>query len=293
MEFIMAYGVVYLVTNNVTGVEYVGQTVHGIARRWSHHVAAAASSRYTSPLLRAINKYGKESFSIIILQECTSKDELDLTEQKFILERGTTSPRGYNLLLGGSSKRHSDPETIKKITSRFAKYEYRGQWLTARQLYSLPEATQQASVVTRRLKSGVPAHKAIDAMDPNFLTEKAENYRHAKRTVLYNGVMYSCVEIHSKFVKDDKITYTVLQRRIKEGMSVDDAIFKPVGTHYKAKTLEPRGSNPMTGVSWHVGQDRWMVRVKRGGKRVLVGYYLTKQEAMEARKLAQEDIPRK
>lgn len=50
---------------------------------------------------RAINRYGIENFEWHILRECSSKEELDIYEKKFIVDYFATNKRyGYNLTFG-------------------------------------------------------------------------------------------------------------------------------------------------------------------------------------------------
>jgi len=54
----MAYGMVYLITNEVNGKHYVGQTTRTVEQRFKEHM----ESPY--PIGKAIRKYGAENFTI-------------------------------------------------------------------------------------------------------------------------------------------------------------------------------------------------------------------------------------
>ena len=89
------YGVIYLVTNKANGKVYVGQTTRGIVERWQGH---CRGDSYCFALSGAIKKYGKESFSIEVIDSASSKEELDRKEVLHISAYGSASrDKGYNL----------------------------------------------------------------------------------------------------------------------------------------------------------------------------------------------------
>lgn len=94
--------IVYCMTNNVTGKSYIGQTIRKLSQRVREHVKLAESgSRY--PIHGALAKYGIEQFSVKILQECSTIEELNASEIRWIRDLSTTcSEFGYNLSAGGA-----------------------------------------------------------------------------------------------------------------------------------------------------------------------------------------------
>ena len=70
------YGVVYSVTNNLDGKQYVGQTTRTLEERFSEHAEA------DSLLGRAIQRDGAENFSCEVLAECKTQEELN-TQERF------------------------------------------------------------------------------------------------------------------------------------------------------------------------------------------------------------------
>jgi group I intron endonuclease len=91
---------VYLVTNNVNGKQYVGQTSRTAEQRWAEHVSPREKPGCTY-LWNAVCKYGPESFSVKTLVIVGSKWEMDLYEKGMIKALNTKSPNGYNLTDGG------------------------------------------------------------------------------------------------------------------------------------------------------------------------------------------------
>jgi group I intron endonuclease len=109
-----AYGSVYLVTNLVTGKQYVGQTTkRDPLKRWAAHLKNSRTTR-VGPLYASIRRHGEAAFQFEIIESAPSKKALDEREAFFILKFNTISPAGYNLASGGSNGKHSQ-ESIEKI----------------------------------------------------------------------------------------------------------------------------------------------------------------------------------
>lgn len=105
--------VVYSIVNLINGKTYIGQTRQPIQKRISQHF------RKDSKLLigRAIRKYGKDSFSWKVLENCSNQKELNEKEQDWIKKLNTTNLSiGYNLQNGGSKGKGVHP-TTKRILS--------------------------------------------------------------------------------------------------------------------------------------------------------------------------------
>lgn len=91
---------IYLITNQINEVQYVGQCIQGLKKRLGRHIndAKAGSELH---LHRAMRKYGYGKFTISLL--ATAKDQIDLDrlEMLWIKILGTKAPGGYNLTEGG------------------------------------------------------------------------------------------------------------------------------------------------------------------------------------------------
>lgn len=112
------YGFIYITTNSANGKRYLGMC--------SYH--KAKSSTYLGSgkaLKRAIIKYGKDKFTREIIAEASTKDELSLLEEQFILEFNCVSdPNWYNIASGGyttrgfTGRKHR-PETKAKMRANY------------------------------------------------------------------------------------------------------------------------------------------------------------------------------
>jgi group I intron endonuclease len=68
-----------------------------LGTRWSEHKTPSATTLFS----KAVKKHGPDSFSLEVLHECETKEEMDFVEMFYISFLGTKSPKGYNLSDGG------------------------------------------------------------------------------------------------------------------------------------------------------------------------------------------------
>ncbi len=110
------YGIIYEMTNLANGMKYVGQTVShrlnkgkyrpfGMIGRFNDHISEAINNtkkKQCSFLNNAIRKYGRESFTVELVELC-GVSALNDREQFHISAKNTLFPNGYNLTIGGKS----------------------------------------------------------------------------------------------------------------------------------------------------------------------------------------------
>jgi group I intron endonuclease len=124
---------IYKLTCKDTNMSYVGQAVshilnhkryrpYGMIKRFNCHVSEAYSSKTKQSLYlnNAIKKYGKKSFEITLLENC-STEEAHIKEQFYIKEYNTMFPNGYNLVSGGKQFNHTT-ENKQKVSQGVKKY---------------------------------------------------------------------------------------------------------------------------------------------------------------------------
>lgn len=102
-------GVIYIITNNCNGKQYIGQTRDDPQTRWERHLWGGDNDDY--PLYRAMRKYGKSNFSFKIIEEIDNK-LLDAREIYWIKKKNTYVPNGYNCTRGGSGNLKYDEEKV-------------------------------------------------------------------------------------------------------------------------------------------------------------------------------------
>lgn len=101
--------VIYMHTSP-SGKSYIGQT-RSLSKRNSGHRTQAGCRLFA----KAIKKYGWENFEHAILAEGLTLEEANTLEERLIAERGTRTPGGYNIKLGGKNMLHS--EETKRLMS--------------------------------------------------------------------------------------------------------------------------------------------------------------------------------
>ena len=90
---------VYVVTNLLTGKEYVGATIQDVAQRWRCHKASC--KRRASALWRDMDDFGADNFCIRILEDDLTEDQMRDAEIYWIAKMNTLAPSGYNIQTGG------------------------------------------------------------------------------------------------------------------------------------------------------------------------------------------------
>ena len=104
---------IYMIKNKIDGKMYIGQAVN-IEKRWRQHCGGC----YDTYIDRAIQKYGKDNFELIILRECKNDSILlNELEQYYIKKYNTYEDKyHYNLTPGGDFCPAKVPEIAKKIS---------------------------------------------------------------------------------------------------------------------------------------------------------------------------------
>ena len=97
------FGYIYITTNNITGVKYIGQR-HSKQIKGSFYNDKYLGSG--TVLKRAINEYGKDNFSKEIIQICNSQEELNNAEKHWIAYYKANineNAQFYNIAAGGEA----------------------------------------------------------------------------------------------------------------------------------------------------------------------------------------------
>ena len=92
-------GIIYKITNNINNKVYIGQTRYTLEFRWRQHWNKKDNTYFHN----ALHKYGKDAFTIEILEECDYKD-LN-SKEIFYIAKYDSFNNGYNLTLGGDGNK--------------------------------------------------------------------------------------------------------------------------------------------------------------------------------------------
>jgi len=99
---------IYLIKNLISNKVYIGQSTD-IKRRYSEHLRASFPEIYiqknkrdnNTPIHLAINKYGKENFELVILEECDRENLNDKEIYWINYYCSNDKNKGYNISSGG------------------------------------------------------------------------------------------------------------------------------------------------------------------------------------------------
>ena len=92
---VIMFGVIYKITNKFNDKIYVGQTTRTVEVRFKEHRCA------DSHLGNAIREYGEKNFTLEIIEECETREQLNEREIFWIAYFNCKHPNGYNHTDGG------------------------------------------------------------------------------------------------------------------------------------------------------------------------------------------------
>ncbi len=110
---------IYIIMNIINNKVYIGMTKQNVKRRWNDH--SKPSAKFCYRLVRAIRKYGKNSFTINILEKNLTLAEAIDKEKEYIIKYDSTNyKKGYNVSAGGlgnnSPMSYEAKEKLKKYS---------------------------------------------------------------------------------------------------------------------------------------------------------------------------------
>ena len=108
-------GVIYMLTCVPNGKSYIGKTIDEKRRIYAHF---KGYTKQCKALHNAINKYGKENFTVKILHEGIIPELLADFEIAAIKEYNTKAPNGFNLTDGGEGSLNPSEETLRKRSEK-------------------------------------------------------------------------------------------------------------------------------------------------------------------------------
>lgn len=119
---------IYKITNLINNKPYIGKTAKTVEKRWKEHYYEArrwqrcfetgSDFGYNSRLYPAMSKYGYDNFTIQLLEEVASLEEMNQRE-KYWIDYYDARNNGYNIAAGGLGGfflgcKHT-PEALEKL----------------------------------------------------------------------------------------------------------------------------------------------------------------------------------
>ena len=119
---------IYKITNQINNKVYIGKTNLTIQERFKEHCRDSERKNMENrPLYRAMNKYGKENFSVEQIEECSF--EIASEREKYWIEYYNSYKYGYNATYGGDgtqlydynilSQAYLSGKTITEISQQY------------------------------------------------------------------------------------------------------------------------------------------------------------------------------
>lgn len=190
-------GTIYLITNKVTGMMYVGLTRSTINSRLKAHFKASAIGRGKAESLHeAMRKFPRAAFKIKEIDHAKDSKQLQELEQHYIVHYNTMVPHGYNQNIGGAVSGGQSNKNFKVGRKSFVSYA------EACRYYGINEST-----CLNRIKRGWPLKKAFTTPPENFDTsQKVEafgrTYPSLKAASEENNADYKKVFYHVKHMDE-------------------------------------------------------------------------------------------
>lgn len=113
-------GFIYKITNNLNGKVYIGQTIQNIKERFYQHCAVKCSNDVLKMAIhKAILKYGKQNFSIEVIEEVESEN---LNEREiYWIKYFNSYKNGYNETIGGQGGNKSFKDINQELVIQYYK----------------------------------------------------------------------------------------------------------------------------------------------------------------------------
>ena len=244
-------GIIYLVTNKINGMIYIGASLGSLAKRWNDHVDTKVLRK--GSLQEAIHKFGKKNFNKKIIKRCKFLPELSKFERHYIKKYNSIKPNGYNLSSGGFGMgnlgRKITIQNKKFNTLRdAARYHNIKPELFIGRLHSgwnineaiglkkyskIPTGNNQVNVGNKKFKSLKDASKYYNlsetmvrnrihngwSIEKTFNTKKIE----LSRKIKFNGRTFNSIRKLAKFYN---VSSGTLAGKLSRGIAVKDAIGK-------------------------------------------------------------------
>jgi group I intron endonuclease len=216
--------IIYKVTNKLNGKLYVGQTVQKLEHRWRDHIRGDNGKNTQSYLYRALQKHGKDNFTVEQIDTASTIEGLNVLEEFYIKKLNTLAPNGYNLLPGGENRRqHEDTkEKLSKINKgKIIPNRWTGGNTTTptEDIKAKISASLKGRPIKNRMNGaskGRPVSAERRAMISATMTGQPQPWKY-KAVIDSNGVEYESVNACAKILKANRVTISGLIKSGKVG----------------------------------------------------------------------------
>lgn len=106
-------GIIYIATNNINGMQYVGLTTRSLNYRINGHLNNAIKGKGSKKTFQeAIRNFGMENITFDVIDTAENSKDLCKKEIKHIEKFNTLYPEGYNQNRGGSFHLNNEPYIV-------------------------------------------------------------------------------------------------------------------------------------------------------------------------------------
>lgn len=233
---------IYMIRNEITGDCYVGQSVN-IPKRIQGHFRT--DRKHLSKVQKQIVQYGKENFSIILLEECSAPEELD---QKEIYWMDKLSP-SLNTRAGGRKNKifHHSEET-KQLLREKAKQQFANMSdeekqaqlnrLTGPRKGHPVSKAARAKLSAARAKQDLATPEIMEKRRQTMERKKAEGWHRVSPEIPYHRTPIVCNETGERFdtMKQASLTMGISQCQIRR--QLQGKVAKAKGNSFSKLSVE-------------------------------------------------------
>lgn len=233
--------IIYLVTNNINGKQYVGKTTRNVKIRFKEHCRSTKGI-----LCKAIKKYGRKNFTVIEIDNATNMEELNKKEV-FWIEEFNTLKNGYNMAFGGEGGHTHTEESRKRISNSL-----RGKILSKKHKDKISKANKGKKKplgfgeTSSKRQKGIPkkissVKKQAESLKKWYTNEI--NYIQNSINKM-NGYVFEVYTKEGQYINTYKSLYLMKKEiEIKSDSKVYDVI-KGIRNHYKGLVFKKvKGDN--------------------------------------------------
>jgi hypothetical protein len=181
-------GIVYRYTHIPTGRVYIGQTTCALPVRCRLHKYRALTLKLNSRFYEALRDLGIDSFTVDVIDQGKTRDELWEKERLWIARYGSTEPeRGFNTEPGGNGLPRA-AETITKIRRNRVWNGFTGEAKVAignasRERWNDPVYRQKMSEIQRATPNHYSRGKALPDSHRGKISDSIREWRSRRKTI--------------------------------------------------------------------------------------------------------------
>ena len=161
--------IIYKIVNNINGKIYIGQTKHSLSKRIAGHI-----KDNSTPVQKALNKYGLESFTIFVIDHADSKAVIDEKERYWIrVLKSNQRAYGYNMTAGGDGLVNPSKKVRSKISNTLKEHYKTHEHTSGFSGHSHKESSKKKMSETLKVTMNLPEVKAkMSASAPKTKSEE-------------------------------------------------------------------------------------------------------------------------